>query len=56
MKKLKARLYDIVMTLLAILLLVLLFRVAMNLHIKASSFTGEIPDYPVILAQERPTI
>ncbi len=38
--------FDIVMLLLVLLILLLLFRVALGLHAKADSFTGDIPEFP----------
>ena len=46
-KQLWEKFTDLVMLTLVLLILVLLFRVALGLHAKASSFTGEIPALPV---------
>ena len=37
------RFYDAVMLLLVLVILILLFRVALCIHVQAVSFTGELP-------------
>ena len=37
------RLYDILMLALVLIILVLLFRVALGIHVQATGFTGELP-------------